>query len=105
MFLAAPTATTLGWAPVRVTPPGVLSATPLTMMLSRNVTAQNFLGTRQGFVELSSQRPACSVPRGSQLFCGAVLRWEARVEVLSKPKVQLPPVTSTGHPVPASFSH
>jgi hypothetical protein len=104
VFLAAPTTTSLGWTPIRVAPPGVLSAAPLALKLTRNVTAENFVGTREGFVKLSSQRPACNVPRGSQVFCGAVLRWEAKVQVVAKRNAELPPVTAVGHPVPANSS-
>jgi hypothetical protein len=104
VFLAAPAATTLGWAPIRVAPQGILTAAPLSLMLSRNVTAENFFARRQGLVELSSQRPACNVPPRSQVFCGAVLRWDARVEVLAKRKIQLPPVPVTGRLVPVPSS-
>jgi hypothetical protein len=41
VFLVAPAAT-LGWAPIRVAPPGVLSVAPFTLMLTRNVTAETF---------------------------------------------------------------
>ena len=103
VFLAAPATTELGWSRIAVAPPGILTSAPLTPMFSRNVTAENFLAKRQGTVELTSERSACAVPRGSQVFCGAVLRWEAKIVVLAERKVQLPPVT-TGRVQPVSIS-
>ncbi len=104
VFLSAPANTELGWSRIAVTPPGILSSAPFTLMLSRNVTAENFLAKRQGTVDLTSERSACSVPRGSQVFCGSVLRWEAKVVVLAERKVQLPPPTP-GHAQPMAISH
>jgi hypothetical protein len=93
VFLSAPANSELGWSRIAVTPPGILASAPFTLMLPRNVLAENFLAKRQGTVDLTSERSACSVPRGSQVFCGSVLRWEAKVVVMAERKVQLPPVT------------
>lgn len=93
VFLSAPPNTELGWSRIAVTPAGILASAPFTLMVSRNVTAENFLAKRQGTVDLTSERSACAVPRGSQVFCGSVLRWEAKVVVLAEREVQLPPVT------------
>jgi hypothetical protein len=96
VFLSAPVTTGLAWAPIEVAPKGVLTPAPLTLMLPRNVRAENFLATRPGRVELSSDRPACSVPRGSQVSCGAILLWEVKVAVTTPSKGELPPVTVKG---------
>lgn len=93
VLLSAPSDTELGWSRIAVKPPGILASAPITLMFSRNVTAENFLAKRQGTVELTSERSACAVPRGSQVFCGSVLRWEAKVVVLAERTGQLPPVT------------
>ena len=103
VFLSAPANTELGWSRIAVTPPGILTSAPFTLMLSRNVTAENFLAKRQGTVYLTSERSACGVPRGSQVFCPSVLRWQAKVVVLTERKVHLPPVTP-GRAQPVSIS-
>jgi hypothetical protein len=103
VFLSAPTNTELGWSHIAVAPAGILSSAPFTLMISRNVTAENFVAKRQGTVDLTSERSACAVPRGSQVFCGSVLRWEAKVVVVTERKVQLPPPTQ-GRAQPVGIS-
>jgi hypothetical protein len=79
--LASPATTGLGWAPVDVSPPGILAKGPSTAMYSRFVTEASFIAKHKGIAELSSQRPTCSVPRGSGVTCAALLHWGARVVV------------------------
>jgi hypothetical protein len=104
VFLSAPVGGASEWAPIEVAPKGVLAPAPLALMLPRNVRAENFLATRPGKVELSSDRPACSVPRGSQVSCGAILLWEAKVTVAVPIKGHLPPVTAKGHTPPIAVA-
>jgi hypothetical protein len=81
--LTSPAATGLGWAPVRVSPPGILAKAPSTAMYSHFVTEASFIAKHKGVAELSSQRPTCSAPRGSEDTCEALLHWGARVVVLA----------------------
>ena len=81
--LASPAATGLGWAPVRVSPPGILAKAPSIAMYSRFVTEASFTAKHKGVAELSSQRPTCSAPRGSEDTCEALLHWGARVVVMA----------------------
>jgi hypothetical protein len=81
--LASPAATGPGWAPVHVSPPGILVKGPSTAMYSRFVTEATFIAKHKGVAELSSQRPTCPVPRGSRVTCAALLYWGARVVVVA----------------------
>jgi len=81
VLLSAPPTGGSDWQRIEVSPSGILMVTPLRLMLSRNLTATDFMAARQGVVQLSSQRPACSRPPKSQTMCGAVVSWEAIVVV------------------------
>jgi hypothetical protein len=81
--LSAPTATGVQWAHVQVSPAGVLTAAPLTLMLSRGMTAANFLAVRNGVVKLSSQRHVCPPAANGGASCDAMLGWRATVIVRS----------------------
>ena len=81
--LASPATTGLGWAPVRVSPPGILAKALSTARYSRFVTEASFTAKHKGVAELSSQRPTCSAPRGSEDTCEALLHWGARVVVMA----------------------
>jgi hypothetical protein len=78
--LSAPPSSGLDWERIRVSPPGVLTAGPPTLMLARGVTAANFLAAHPGVAHLSSQRMVCSPPK-SQVACGAKVSWKATVVV------------------------
>jgi hypothetical protein len=95
VFLSAPSTAPV-WAPISLAPHGILVPAPLTLMLSRNVTAENFLANRPGVVKLTSHRPVCSVPQRSQLLCGTVQRWAVTVDVVYSRNIPLPPIRSTG---------
>jgi hypothetical protein len=85
VFLTVPPTSGLKWHPIQASPPGVLSIAPLTLMLSRGVTAQNFIATHTGVAHLSSERMACSPPPKSQVECGAMVSWRATVLVRPAP--------------------
>lgn len=83
VFLSVPATDASKWQGIRVSPAGLLTVAPLTLMLPRGVTAQNFRATHLGTAHLSSQRMACSPPPGSQVACGALVAWKATVVVLA----------------------
>jgi hypothetical protein len=85
VFLSVSPTSALKWHPVQVSPPGVLTIAPLTLMLSRNVTAANFKATHTGLAHLSSERTACSPPPKSEVACGAMVSWRATVLVRPAP--------------------
>ncbi len=64
-------------------PPGILAKAPSIAMYSRFVTEASFTAKHKGVAELSSQRPTCSAPRGSEDTCEALLHWGARVVVMA----------------------
>lgn len=78
--LSAPATTGLKWSHIQASPAGVLTAAPLTITLSRGVTAANFLAVRGGVVELSSQRHVCP-PVANGATCEVMLAWEVKVVV------------------------
>jgi hypothetical protein len=86
VLLSASPTSALKWHPVQVSPPGVLTIAPLTLMLSKNVTAANFKATHTGLAHLSSERIACSPPPKSQVACGAMVAWTATVLVRPAPQ-------------------
>ena len=88
VFLSVSPTSALKWHPVRVSPPGVLTIAPLTLMVSRNVTATNFEATHTGLAHLSSERMACSPPPKSQVACGAMVSWRATVLVRAAPRAR-----------------
>jgi hypothetical protein len=88
VFLSVSPTSALKWHPVQVSPPGVLTIAPLTLMLSKNVTATNFKATHTGLAHLSSERMACSPPPKSQVACGAMVSWRATVLVRAAPQAR-----------------
>lgn len=86
VILSAPASGALDWERIQVSPPGVLTVAPLTVMLSRGVTATNFLAAHPGVAHLSSQRMACSPPPKSHVACGAKVSWKATVVVMAAQK-------------------
>jgi hypothetical protein len=81
--LASPAATGLGWAPVKASPPGILTKGRSTTEGSRFVTEASFTADHKGIAELSSQRPTCAAPSAGRVTCGALLYWGARVVVVT----------------------
>ena len=68
------------WRAVHVSRPGVLKVAPLTLMLSRGLTATNFQGVRPGTVRLTSERSPCT-PTSLAVHCNVVEMWQATVVV------------------------
>ncbi len=88
VFLSVSPTSALKWHPVQVSPPGVLTIAPLTLMLSKNVTATNFKATHTGLAHASSERMACSPPPKSRVACGATVSWNATVLVRPAPQAR-----------------
>jgi hypothetical protein len=80
VFLAAPRPQGPDWAPVAVSPPGVLGPAPLTLMVPRGTTAQNFRALRVGTARLGSSRPVCPATPGRP-HCMAIEGWSVEVVV------------------------
>ncbi len=68
------------WGAVRVSRAGILKIAPLTLMLSRGLTATNFEAVRAGTVRLTSERSPCSPPH-SPVRGNVVEHWRATVTV------------------------
>ncbi|HMK97078.1 MAG TPA: hypothetical protein VK425_05980 [Acidimicrobiales bacterium] len=81
VWLSTSVSSKVRWAPPRVSPPGILVPAALTLMLPRNVTAENFLAERAGLVQVSSERRACPPPTPGSASCGAILGWQVRLLV------------------------
>ena len=87
VLLSAPPATGLSWGHVQVTPLGILTVAPLTLMLSRGLTGTNFLAAHPGVVELTSVRHLCSPAQSNEMGCMSLLLWRRPLwyEVRSNP--------------------
>ena len=79
--LSAPSGSFVHWQQIHLSHAGVLAVVPLGQRFELNVTAQKLAAVRPGQVALTSQRPACAPPRGSQVACRAILVWKATVVV------------------------
>ncbi len=89
--LVAPAGSFVHWQRARLSRTGVLAVVPLGGRFEPNVTAQKLVAVRTGQVTLSSQRPACAPPRGSQMACRAILEWRATVVVTGSDRSPLLP--------------
>jgi hypothetical protein len=82
--LSAPSAVLLRWAPIHVSPVGILTATPSNVVTVLGVTATTFVAVREGTAVLTSHRRACLPPPKSSLDCGPALRWKVMVVVVDR---------------------
>jgi hypothetical protein len=83
VLLSAPTPTSTHWSIIEASPPGILVRAPMTIMLSKGVTAAIFKAVKTGTVELSSQRPACAPATPGHATCMAIELWKAGLVVRS----------------------
>jgi hypothetical protein len=81
VFLSAPTPNSSPWGAVQVSPAGAVQHAPLTLMLSRGVTAANFKLIRVGRIALSATRPACKPVSSGAPMCAAIEVWRASLQV------------------------
>ncbi|HTT92889.1 MAG TPA: hypothetical protein VMF65_25265 [Acidimicrobiales bacterium] len=79
--LSAPTAKSPKWSHIQVSPSGVLTTAPLTLMLSPGMTATNFLASHPGAVDLTSQRHVCPPSTNGTVSCDVMVAWRATVVV------------------------
>ncbi len=81
VFLSTGQRTGSPWSSIQLSRPGILRVAPLTLMLSRGVTAKNFLAVSSGRVRLTSQHPACGPPAPGQATCNAIQLWQVVIIV------------------------
>jgi hypothetical protein len=82
--LSAPSAVLLRWAPIHVSPVGILTATPSNVVTVLGVTATTFMAVREGIAVLTSHRRACTPSPKSSIDCGPALRWKVTVVVVDR---------------------
>ena len=69
------------WHAIRMSKPGVLKIAPLTLMLSRGLTAANFQAVRAGRVQLTSERSPCTPTTSMAVHCNVIELWRVTVVV------------------------
>ena len=69
------------WGRVHVSPTGILTSAPMTLMLSPGLTGTNFLAAHAGVVELTAHRSACTGPQNGSSTCASLVSWKSTVIV------------------------